>query len=224
LGVEVPFSEIPGYQADVIQHAQSRGKPVIVATQVMESMIENSRPTRAEATDVAHSVMAGTDAIMLSGETALGKYPLEAVKALSEIIEASERRWWQPVPTFNAKKGDISWLVAQSACRLADETETRFIVITTRTGASAIRTSRFRPKARVVVLAADERVRRKLTLVRGVETVLMRRPRTIDETIRRVRALLLNHKLVKKGERVVLSSGGPGTPAGETTMIQVVRI
>jgi len=217
LGVEFPFFKVPGLQEDIVARARGRGRPVIVATQMLESMIQNPRPTRAEATDVATAAREGADAVMLSGETAVGKYPVAAVEALRSVIGETERRVRSPEDISGA--GDLSDAVAREACRVAASVGARWIVVPTRSGATAARVSHHRPDAPILALTADEGLRRRFSLYWGLDTGPL--PAAVGRAgiVRR----LLARRVVKTGQLLVFASGAPGFPRGVTNLIHVVR-
>ncbi len=222
LGVEVPFSGLPALQDEITARARAAGKPVIVATQVLESMVENPRPTRAEAMDAAHAVKGGADAIMLSGETSVGKHPVEAVRALGRIIAAAERDPAPSRPPDSAAALSPSDALVREACRLAEDIRARALVVPTRTGRTAARLSQRRPRAPIWVLGEDEGLARRLSLHWGVEPLAARPPRRLDRLVPFLRRTLPRLRRVRPGQRVVLISGGPGVAPGETGMIQIV--
>jgi pyruvate kinase len=223
LGVEVPFSEIPGLQKHIVSTAHAKGKPVIVATQVMESMIQNPRPTRAEATDIANAVREGADAIMLSGETAVGKYPVESVQALGEVVRVTEKEFLGENRRRDMQSLNPSDIVAQEACDLAERIKAALIVVPVRSGLTAVRVSRCRPSIPVLAFVNDERMRRRLSLYWGIRTLLTPKPLPFSNAHGLVKASLLKHRLIRRGQCVVLVSGAPGLPAGETGLVQIIR-
>lgn len=172
LGIEEPFYRVPVIQAKIVSVARRLGKPVIVATQVLESMIQNPRPTRAEATDVANAISQSADAVMLSGESAVGKYPVESVQALCEIIKETERSLELPAVTDARTDWEPKEVMAQEACRIAERIKARFILVQSQTGKSARRISRFRPRVPVLALVDEEAVRRKASLLWGVHAMI----------------------------------------------------
>lgn len=223
LGVEVPFSDIPGLQKKIVSVSRKNGKPVIVATQVLESMVQNPRPTRAEATDIANAVLESADAIMLSGETATGKYPRESVKALSDVIQASEKTGPPLEMDAPARNLDLSDIIAHEACHVARRIKAKVIVIPSRSGKTVARISRFRPWAPVLAVVKEELRRRQLCLYwgvrvwRGLAEKRFHRPFV-------VRKELLRNRIARTGDKVLLVGDDPDAPAGETNLIRVVRI
>lgn len=224
LGVEIPFSQIPGHQHTILQSAHRWGKPVILATQVLESMIQNPRPTRAEATDIATAIWEGADAIMLSGETSIGKYPLETVGALRDVITETEKR---PIlPPIDAFTGEttLSVSMAREACHLAERVKAPLIVVPTRSGGTASRVSRFRPSMPILAFVSDPAVRRRFTLFRGLHSLRIGSRIPLASLHSMIKSRLKKEKLARSGENIVIVSGAPGLPVGETGMVQVLRL
>lgn len=223
LGVEAPFYEIPGLQKKIVSAARHAGKPVIVATQVLETMIQNPRPTRAEATDISNAILEGADAIMLSGETAAGKYPVESVRALAQVIEATEKTEF----LAHLYSGDLALgipdLISKAACKVANRLGARFVMVPTRTGKAAMRVSRFRPEMPIIALARTEALQRRLVLSWGVQSLPA--PRAVHHDLASaVRALLLRRKLARRGDRIILVGDDPDSRLGQTSMLKVVEI
>jgi pyruvate kinase len=224
LGVEVPFAEIPGLQKQIVSVAHKKGKPVIVATQVLESMIQNPRPTRAEATDIANAVREEADAVMLSGETAAGKYPIESARALNHVIAATEKEFIGGTQRDSSSELNVSDIVAREACDLAEWAKASLIVVLARSGSTAVRVSRFRPSIPVLALVNEEIIRRRLSLYWGIQTISVPKTPPFHNVHAFVRPLLLKHRLVKRGQIVVLVGGAPGLSVGETGLLQVLKI
>jgi pyruvate kinase len=170
--VEIGLAAVPRVQRQIIAMGRRLAIPVIVATQMLESMIQNPRPTRAEATDVANAIAQGADAVMLSGESAVGKYPIEAVRALSEIIDETERAVDVSVAYDQRKEWGPKEVMAQEACRIAEKIHAKFILVQSQTGRSARRISRFRPRVPIIALVDNEAVRRKVSLLWGVHALI----------------------------------------------------
>jgi len=221
LGVEVSFSEIPGIQRDIVIRSHQMGKPVIVATQVLESMIENSRPTRAEATDVANAIIEGADAIMLSGETSIGKYPVAAVTALHEVIRATERRHAGPSWDHFVSNSQSSDVIVQGACRIATGVGAKAIVVPTHTGHTAARVSRFRPPLQILALVKDENMSRRFSLHWGMRSMLVSRHLSSENLVDQVSALLIKQSWIRRGQKILLISGGPGVHSNQVGTIQI---
>jgi pyruvate kinase len=223
LGVEVSFSEIPGLQRKIVMESRRAGKPVIVATQVLESMVQNPRPTRAEATDIANAIREGADAVMLSGETSIGKYPLESAQALAQVAYATEQDE-SGGPYITPVELNLSDAIALEACRLAERINAAFIVVPSRSGGTAARVSRFRPRVPLLALVHDENMRRRFTLYWGIETQYI--PGKVDyhtaHTL--VKNHLLRNRRARAGAVAVMVSGSPAMPRRQTGMIQLIKL
>lgn len=224
LGVEVPFAEIPGLQETIVAAARQEGKPVIVATQVLESMIQSPRPTRAEATDIANAIMEGADAVMLSGETAAGKFPLESVQALRDVIEATERGRRRFNRREEPPEVGLSDVVAFEACHIADRIKARFIVVPTRSGSSAARVSRFRPSTPILAWTSHVSLRRRFSLYWGVSTCPVNGQLGGPNRLAAVKSLLLKRRLARRGDTVVLVGGDPAALANNISLVQAFEI
>ncbi len=208
LGVEIPLEQVPLLQKKMIKMANNAGIPVITATQMLESMMEKTRPTRAEASDVANAIFDGTDAVMLSGETASGKYPLRAVQIMSRIIVAAEKEL--PADRQGLQKGlGIPEAVSQAVCALAGQTGAKHIVTSTLSGGSALRLSKFRPKIPILAFTPESKIARRMSLYWGIfphEMPLLKAEETLfDAMIQQVRV----KKLAKKGDLLVMVSQSP---------------
>lgn len=209
LGVEIPLEQVPLLQKKMIKMANEAGIPVITATQMLESMIEKTRPTRAEASDVANAIFDGTDAVMLSGETASGKYPLRAVKIMSRIIVAAEKEL--SPDRQGIKKGlvGIPEAVSQTVCVLSGQMGAKHIVTSTLSGGSALRLSKFRPKVPILAFTPQPEIARRMSLYWGIfphEMPLLKPEETLfDAMIQQVRI----KKLAKKGDLLVMVSQSP---------------
>jgi pyruvate kinase len=222
LGVEIPSEEVPLIQKGLIDKANKRGKIVITATQMLESMTEHLRPTRAETTDVANAVLDGTDALMLSAETAIGNYPVDAVKMMDRIIRYTE----------SIKNAESSYVrgttfadaVADAACRAADDINTKVLVAFTQSGFTARLLSKFRPRVPIIAYTPDEKVKNRVCLYWGVTPKIMKLPKTTDEMIANVEKSLLNERIVKKGDRIVITSSSPLSTKGKTNFMKLHRI
>jgi len=208
LGVEIPLEQVPLLQKKMIKMANEAGIPVITATQMLESMIEKTRPTRAEASDVANAIFDGTDAVMLSGETASGKYPLRAVQIMSRIIVAAEKELLPGRQRFQKGLG-IPEAVSQTACALAGQMGAKHIVTSTLSGGSALRLSKFRPKIPILAFTPQPEIARRMSLYWGIfphEMSLLKPEETLfDAMIQQVRI----KKLAKKGDLLVMVSQSP---------------
>jgi pyruvate kinase len=226
LGVEMPLQEVPLLQKEIIRQANRRGVTVITATQMLESMIEHSRPTRAEVSDVANAILDGTDAVMLSGETASGAYPVEAVQVMAQVALQVEQA--MPPRSFALHEPEEAVpfpdAVSEAACRAAVETKAKAIVAFTQTGSTARLISRFRPHTPVIAFAPDERVRRRLCLYWGVAPQVMTPTAHVDEMLVRIDEALLVCGCARKGDVVVIVSGAPIGIAGRTNLMTLHRV
>lgn len=224
MGVEIDFTEIPVIQKDIITHTLANGKHVITATQMLDSMISNPRPTRAEITDVANAVYDGTSAIMLSGETAAGKYPVEALKTMSAIASRTEAdinyfgRMQKITPDIRLGIGGAT---AHAACTTATDTNASAIITVTKSGATPRLISRFRPETPIIACVMDEPVRRQLSLTWGVMPIVMPYVTSTDAMIEGSVSAAEAAGLIHKGEIVVVTAGVPAGIAGTTNMIKV---
>ena len=224
MGVEIDFTEIPAIQKDMIAQCVACGKPVITATQMLDSMIENPRPTRAEITDVANAVYDGTSAIMLSGETAAGKYPVEAVQTMAAIAERTEAdinyfgRMRNMTPDIRLGIGGAT---AHAACTTATDTNASAIITVTKSGATPRLISRFRPETPIVACVMDEPVQRQLSLTWGVKPIIMDYVQSTDEMIEGAVSAAQKAGLIHDGEIAVVTAGVPAGIAGTTNMIKV---
>lgn len=224
LGVEIDLEKIPVIQKMLVTKANALGKPVIIATQMLRSMVDAPRPTRAEATDVANAVLDGADAVMLSEETASGDFPVEAVRYMARIAENVEKiyphdRYLKQMP---AKKVPDS--VAYASCVLADHLEAKAIVPTTRSGFTAKQISRFRPKTKIIALSPDRLTVRRLTLYWGCLPSFVPDPRDTDEMIEKAAQSALKTGNVAKGDLIIITAGYPVWAAGTTKMLKVKQL
>ncbi|MBW1722803.1 MAG: pyruvate kinase [Deltaproteobacteria bacterium] len=221
LGVEIPLEEVPNVQKQIIRKANLAGKPVITATQMLRSMVDSPRPTRAEATDVANAVLDGTDAVMLSEETAAGAYPVESVRFMVRILESAENHF--PHDRFLAMmpRKEVSEAVAHASCLLAEHLEAAAIVAPTRSGLTARNICRFRPARPLLALSPSPRTVRRLCLYWGCIPRLVPSSGDTDEMIRTAAEAALESGLAGRGERVVITSGHPVWVAGTTNMVRI---
>jgi pyruvate kinase len=223
LGVELPLEEVPLVQKRAIQMARENAKPVIVATQMLESMIENSRPTRAEASDVANAVLDGADAVMLSGETSVGKHALEAVKTMARIVAAVEENSVAAPPLTHVprtKRGVISY----AARDIGERLDAKALVAFTQSGDTVKRLARLHTPLPVLAFTDLPEVRSQLALTWGTETFIVPHMQSTDEMIRQVDKSLLGLGRYKRGELVVIVAGAPPGTVGSTNLIHVHRI
>ena len=226
LGVEVPLEVVPSIQKELIQRCLAMGKPVITATQMLDSMIEHPRPTRAEITDVANAIYDGTSAIMLSGETAAGQYPVEAVQTMDAIARRTEANIdrAKPLKVSGRERLSITAAMAHAACTTAVDIGADAILTVSQRGVTAQMVSRFRPQTPVVALLLDAQVRRQMSLYWGVEAVMMPYARSTDELVEFAVEAAEKAGIVKSGDLVVITAGVPVGIAGTTNMIRVQQV
>ena len=227
LGVELPLEQVPLVQKRAIQVARERGKPVIVATQMLESMITNSRPTRAEASDVANAVLDGTDAVMLSGETSVGAHAIAAVRTMERIIEAVETDTWR-VPMIrrrtDSRPRTRSAAIVRAAKDVAEDLEVKALATFTQTGNTARQLAALHPRQPLLAFTIDARVRSQLALSWGVETFLVPSVQHTDDMVEQVDFSLLSIGRLKEGDRVVVVAGSPPNTSGSTNLIRVHEV
>ena len=223
LGVEIDFTELPGIQKNIIERSFSFGKPIVTATQMLDSMIVNPRPTRAEISDVANAIYDGTSAIMLSGETAAGAYPVDALKTMSAIAERTEQEnHARFVPlTENTGKISVSDATAHAACLTAKDVNAAAIVTVSESGNTARLLSKYRPKQPIIACVMDEQVQRQLSLSWGITSLLMGPAHSTDELIEMSTALAEKNGYLHNGELTVVTAGVPVGVSGTTNMIKI---
>ena len=229
LGIEIPSEEVPLVQKKIIERCRMAGKPVITATQMLDSMINNPRATRAESSDVANAVMDGTDAVMLSGETAAGKYPSEAVKTMANIIKTVENRASSIYYSLKYRKPDwkekqVIESLAYSCVSLADNVDAKAISTITHSGNTARRIAKFRPRVPIIAFTESRIVRRQLNLVWGVHSVRLDEIFDTDMSVKMMEDYLMKNGQVNKGDRVIIATGIPLAKRGRTNMIKVSTI
>ncbi|MEU5701820.1 pyruvate kinase [Streptomyces aurantiacus] len=227
LGVEMPLEQVPIVQKRAIKLAKRNAKPVIVATQMLDSMIENSRPTRAEASDVANAVIDGTDAVMLSGETSVGKYPVETVRTMARIVEAAEEDILAkglPPLTDRNKPRTQAGAVARAAADMGDFLGAKFLVAFTQSGDTVRRLSRYRSPIPLLAFTPDPATRAQLNLTWGVESLLGPHVDSTDAMVDQVDDLLLQYGHCQKGDIVVITAGSPPGVSGSTNLVRVHHI
>ena len=226
LGVEVSPERIPGMQKDITQVCRRVGKPVVVATQMLESMISSPMPTRAEASDVATAVRDGVDCVMLSAETASGDYPVEAVSIMHRILEETEHRegYFQNLATEWEEGGTTYHAVAESATRLAEHIKATAVVGLSASGATAVRLSRERPALPIIMLTPNQRVRQRMNILWGVNSILANNYTSFDEALDGIRSLILEKGMAEMGDTVIMVAGTPLGVSGSTNTIRVLNI
>lgn len=223
LGVEIPIENVPGVQKMIIQKCNAAGKPVVTATQMLDSMIRNPRPTRAEVSDVANAIYDGTDAIMLSGESANGTYPVEAVQTMARIAETTEAQLQYKVAVSNAKHHipAIAGVISRATCNAAAELEAAAILTSTQSGATAKRISQCRPECPIVAVTPCDKVAKQLVFSWGVFPILADKMESTDEMMEKSVEIAEANGFVKKGDTVVIAAGVPVDKIGATNLMKV---
>ncbi len=227
LGVETPAERVPLIQKRIIAECNRKNKPVITATQMLESMILNPRPTRAEASDVANAVLDGTDAVMLSGETSVGKYPVQAVAMMDGIVRAAENnRGETGALPLRRRRGKMSYAesICHAACVMAEENSARVIICLTLSGSTALLLSRFRSRVPIIAYAEDIKVLRYLNIVWGVQGELIDEVADTDATLERAVKLAKRDGYIKDGDTVVFTAGIPLVESRHTNMVKIQKV
>lgn len=227
LGVEIPPEDVPAVQKRIVRESRNAGKPIIVATQMLESMIDNPRPTRAEASDVATAVYDGADAVMLSAETAAGQYPIESVEIMDRICKATEGDdTYQGILRSNhpITEMDASDSITVAAANVASDIKAVAIANYTTSGSTTLRTARQRPPVPILSLSQNEATTRKLTLSYGVHPAHIIEINSFAETVEWASKLMLERELAKKGERIVLTAGVPFGQSGSTNVLRIAVV
>ncbi len=223
LGVEMPLERVPVVQKRAVQAARELAKPVIVATQMLDSMIVSPRPTRAEASDVANAVLDGADAVMLSGETSVGAHPVASVAVMARIVEAAEEELAK-VPPLQTSPRTMGGAIARSATRVAGTVGASAIAAFTQSGDTARRLARHRSPIPLMAFTPLPAVRAQLALVWGVETFLVPEVRHTDEMVRQVETALLEQGRMEHGDLVTIVAGSPPGTTGSTNALRVHRL
>lgn len=227
MGVEIPLEEVPILQKEIIKKAVAQGKHVITATQMLESMIHNPRPTRAEVTDVANAIYDGTTAIMLSGESAAGQYPIEAVKTMSKIAERTERDI-DYASRMKRKEDltsmDVTTAISHATCTTANDLNAAAIITVTMSGFTASMISRYKPNCTIIGCSVYPRVCRQLNLMWGVVPIKIEEKETTMALFDEAARAAMEKGLVKKGDTVVVTAGVPLGIQGKTNMIRVIEL
>ena len=226
MGVEIPFINVPFVQKELIKRCNALGKPVITATQMLDSMQENPRPTRAEVSDVANAVLDGTDATMLSGESANGLYPVKAVKAMAEIDERTEKQMLKrntlALQRFEAYKGsNVTEAIGESVVRTAQELGVKTIITATNSGYTARMISKYRPNADIIAMTFDEKIQHSLGIVWGVQPVLTEKPKSTDDMFEMAAKVAKEKGYVKDGDLVIIVAGTPLGDSGTTNLMKL---
>jgi len=227
LGVELPTEDVPILQKMIVRKCNELGKPVIIATQMLESMIHSPTPTRAEANDVANAVLDGADAVMLSGETSIGKYPVQSVQVMDRIIRKVQDH------TFRQSAYNPDWIpstheydpLSRAACILADQLKASTIIVLTHSGSSAAHVAKFRPTSRIIAVTDREKIMRRLNLIWGIRGLIVEDLRKdTDKTFRKIQDRLMLEGYIHKGETIVMLAGIPLFEGHPTNTIKVDRV
>lgn len=226
LGVEIAPERVPIIQKRIISICNKMGKPVITATQMLESMISNPRATRAETSDVANAIIDGSDAVMLSGETSIGRYPVKATETARRIIDDVERELgggrsfmdWIP------EESTVADAVTAAACRAAEILNAKVIVAYTQSGSTAMRLSKYRPKTRILAITPSDKIRRRVELFWGISSILIEEVVDIDMIAFTAEKIVKNANLARKGDIIVITSGTPIGVIGSTNLMNIQRI
>ena len=224
LGVELPLEAVPIVQKRAVELARRWAKPVIVATQVLESMISSPRPTRAEASDCANAVLDGTDAVMLSGETSVGEFPTITVSTMARIIESTEDHGLERIPELGTKPRTQGGAITLAAKEVAEFVDAKFLIVFTESGDSARRMARLRSDIPMIVLTPHEHIRRRMALTWGVKSYLVDAVTHTDQMFGQVDDLLLGEGLAEAGDKVVVIAGSPPGIAGSTNDLRVHKV
>lgn len=227
LGVETPLEEVPLVQRMIIEKCNEAGKPVITATQMLESMVENHRPTRAEVTDVAHAIFDGTDAVMLSGETAVGRFPVEAVRVMARICQRIEASL--PYEEMLEKKRiyarrDIAEAISYATCQTASDLNAAAILSSTQSGSTARMVAKYRPRAPIIAVTPNPAIVRRLALVWGVHPLLVSKAENIDRMLDVAVGAARAAGLVTDGDLIAITAGVRTGVPGSTNLLQVVQV
>jgi len=229
LGVEMPIAELPITQKEIVQLCMQYARPVIVATQMMDSMINNPSPTRAEVTDVANAVLDGADALMLSGETSVGKFPALVIKTMSSIITEAEKHYWPHIETKRPRAVERSSIfqsdvICFNACRVAEEIHAKGIIGMTSSGYTAYKVSSFRPNAKIFIFSDSPQMLNTMNLLWGVQCFYYNGFNTTDETIEDCTNILKKGGYVKSGDIVINTGSMPMHKRLRTNMLKVTTV
>ncbi|CZQ92817.1 pyruvate kinase [Trichococcus palustris] len=228
LGVEINGGDVPIVQKDLIRKCNIAGKQVITATQMLDSMQWNPRPTRAEASDVANAIFDGTDAVMLSGESAVGKYPVETVAMMARIAvraeEALDVNGGHLTMSDLFEKDSVTEAISQAAAQTVKNLSIKTVVAATSSGHTARMISKYRPKANILAATYSERVQRGLSLVWGVQAFVIDIPRNVDDMLEKVTALAVEKGFAQKGDAIVITAGTPILESGTTNLMKIEKI
>ncbi|MFD3444810.1 pyruvate kinase [Microbacteriaceae bacterium 4G12] len=224
LGVELPLEAVPIVQKRAVELARRRAKPVIVATQMLETMISSPRPTRAEASDCANAVLDGADALMLSGETSVGEFPVITVQTMARIIESTEEHGLDRIPALGTRPFTQGGAITLAAAEVASFVEAKYLCVFTESGDSVRRMSRLRNGIPILAFTPDPAIRRRMALNWGVESFVVSRVKHTDQMVAQVDEVLTREGMAVNGEKVVIISGSPPGIPGTTNDIRVHRV
>ncbi|WP_055069386.1 pyruvate kinase [Clostridium massiliamazoniense] len=226
MGVEIPIEQVPAVQKMIIRKCNAANKPVITATQMLDSMMRNPRPTRAEVSDVANAILDGTDAIMLSGESANGSWPVEAVQTMARIAEETEKQLTYEVASSTAKNHipAVAGVISRAACNAAYELKSKAIISATKSGATAERISNCRPDCTILAVTPSERVAKKLALRYGVTAIVAEEMTSTDEIMEKTVEIAREKGYVEAGDTVVLAAGVPANQVGKTNLLRITEV
>ncbi len=228
LGVEIPMESVPIYQKRIVNKCNKQFKPVIIATQMLESMIDSKTPTRAEANDVANAVLDGADAVMLSAESATGKYPVLTVKNMDKIINSIEKnsdiiynKFFEKNKSLSNRENDS---LIRSACRLSRLINSKAIVTMTKSGYTGLRVSGHRPKANILIVTNDKSLLNVMSFIWGIRGIIYDKNDYIDNTIENIESILIENKFLKKKDKYIITASMPSHWKGHTNMMKVSRV
>ncbi|WP_396656494.1 pyruvate kinase [Microbacterium sp.] len=224
LGVELPLEAVPIVQKRAVELCRRMAKPVIVATQMLESMISSPVPTRAETSDVANAVLDGADAVMLSGETSVGQYPVIVVETMARIIESTEEHGLERILPLQTRPRTQGGIITMAALEVAEFVEAKYICVFTESGDTARRMSRLRPRIRLLAFAADPAIRRRMAVTWGIQSTLVEHVSHTDRMFIQVDDYLLSNELAAVGDKVVVISGSPPGIIGSTNDIRIHKV
>ena len=227
LGVEIPMQDVPLIQKEIVEKCQQAAKPVIIATQMMESMIENMTPNRAEVNDVANAVMDGADAVMLSAETSLGKHPVEVIKAIYKIVEKAETYEGiynqDHLPEINHKRAITDW-ICYNACKLAQRVDAKAIITMSFSGYTGFKISSHRPKANIFIFTTNSSILNTLSMIWGVRGFYYNKFESTDNTIADIKTILKKQGLVSENDLVINITSMPISEKGDSNMLKLSNV
>ena len=225
LGVELPLEQVPGIQKKVIKKAINFGKPVVLATQILDSMTERPVPTRAEVSDIANAILDGADALMVTGETAVGKHPVKVIRVLSRVISESENsiNYKTFIKDISKKKLNTAQSISHAACSVATKQGIKKIITMTHSGSTARMVSRYRPGAQIIAMTPFKEICRQLGIVWGVQPLLVKSYNTSDDIPLIANEVLMANKILRKNENYVITGGVPVGVPGTTNYLSVLK-